>query len=869
MRQTHDGNLSGIDLTARDVQPILEPKLAPLRYQVFRRIELTSFGSWAEVAQRLAPLYTRAAELKPQSPLGSELARIRAAAPDQLTRAGMALALVEDQVRYVFLGMNDGGLIPASVDQTWSRRFGDCKAKTVLLLALLQGLGIEAEPVAVNISAGGGIDAALPMIQPFDHVLVRAVIDGKPYWLDGTRMGDESLAHLHVPYYHWGLPLVSSGAQLVKMVPPPLAVPSLQRTIAIDATKGVAAPAQFHVEVDLHGDAGMMMSQRIANLTAPQLDAGMRSFWRKQYDFVEVNSVSAGYDRQADLERLTMDGTAQMEWRGGEYQPPDLGLGYEADFERQPGPNADAPFVVPYPVYMSVSVTIKLPAGGKGFSIAGDQVDRTLAGVEYKRHAQIDGGVFTAEASSRSIATEIPATVAAAAQRDLRDLANTTLDLKAPAGHTPTAAEIAWGLPATASTAAGYARSAYVLLQHREFAAANDDLSAALALDSDNAWALAVRGLSHAWQGDSAGAESDFAAALAIDPRNSVALDGRGWLAIASGDNARAISAFSAAIGVNPKDAYALRNRALVYWRAGKSDEAIEDLDAAIRERPKEVRLYWTRALVLTQQGRKSEAVAQANLAIAANPQAPIPYFVAGAIFLACHEQTQAAAAFDHAVKIAPTARTYLTRAAYRPWTDLSGRRTDIESALKLEPKSAAALAMLAQVQMAAGQYGEAVTSLTSAMDGRDDTFGILAERGIAYEKSGQPALAQTDFTKALAQARLPGELNNLCWALATADVALASALDDCNAAITKAPTLVAALDSRGFVLLRLGRYDQAIASYDSALKLNPLEADSLYGRGICELRNGKKERGRADIRAATALSFSIADEFAHYGVQP
>jgi Flp pilus assembly protein TadD len=139
----------------------------------------------------------------------------------------------------------------------------------------------------------------------------------------------------------------------------------------------------------------------------------------------------------------------------------------------------------------------------------------------------------------------------------------------------------------------------------------------------------------------------------------------------------------------------------------------------------------------------------------------------------------------------------------------------------------------------------------------------------VAYEKSGQQALAQTDFAKATALAKRPAGLNNLCWALATADVALASAHDDCNAAVAKAPTDVAVLDSQGFVLMRLGRYDQAIAAYDAGLKLDPLEADSLYGRGICELRVGKKARGRSDIKAATALSFWVADEFAHYGVQP
>jgi tetratricopeptide (TPR) repeat protein len=70
-------------------------------------------------------------------------------------------------------------------------------------------------------------------------------------------------------------------------------------------------------------------------------------------------------------------------------------------------------------------------------------------------------------------------------------------------------------------------------------------------------------------------------------------------------------------------------------------------------------------------------------------------------------------------------------------------------------------------------------------------------------------------------------------------------------------------------VLLRLGQYPAAIDAYNIALKLDPLQPHSLYGRGICELRTGNESRGHADIQAAEALSLAVADEFAHYGVKP
>ena len=60
-------------------------------------------------------------------------------------RAQAALGLVQDRIRYVALAMGTGGLVPADAATTWSRRFGDCKGKTVLLLAMLRALGVTTE----------------------------------------------------------------------------------------------------------------------------------------------------------------------------------------------------------------------------------------------------------------------------------------------------------------------------------------------------------------------------------------------------------------------------------------------------------------------------------------------------------------------------------------------------------------------------------------------------------------------------------------------------------------------------------------------------------------------------------------------------
>src|SRR6202012_5880222 len=125
---------------------------APSRYGIMRIAEMSDFASWADLAQLMMPLYEKAATLGANdSALRKEMDAIAARSADPKARAEAALALVQDRVRYVFLGMNDGGLVPADAETTWQRRFGDCKGKTALLLALLHGLGIDAEPVITSL----------------------------------------------------------------------------------------------------------------------------------------------------------------------------------------------------------------------------------------------------------------------------------------------------------------------------------------------------------------------------------------------------------------------------------------------------------------------------------------------------------------------------------------------------------------------------------------------------------------------------------------------------------------------------------------------------------------------------------------------
>src|SRR3546814_20569170 len=62
------------------------------------------------------------------------------------SRAGAALRVVQNEVRYLYRGMENGNYVPQAPETTRSLRYGDCKAKTLLLLAMLDRLGLAARP---------------------------------------------------------------------------------------------------------------------------------------------------------------------------------------------------------------------------------------------------------------------------------------------------------------------------------------------------------------------------------------------------------------------------------------------------------------------------------------------------------------------------------------------------------------------------------------------------------------------------------------------------------------------------------------------------------------------------------------------------
>ncbi|RPH96183.1 MAG: DUF3857 domain-containing protein [Calditrichaeota bacterium] len=77
---------------------------------------------------------------------------------------------VQNSIRYELILIDMGRFAPASASKTFANRYGDCKAKTALAVAMFATLGLEAYPVLVCTKENGSVYPEMPFSY-FNHVV--------------------------------------------------------------------------------------------------------------------------------------------------------------------------------------------------------------------------------------------------------------------------------------------------------------------------------------------------------------------------------------------------------------------------------------------------------------------------------------------------------------------------------------------------------------------------------------------------------------------------------------------------------------------------------------------------------------------------
>jgi len=271
-------------------------------------VQFGTFSSWEEVSRVMAPHFNTAGTLESDGGIAAEIARIKATSAIPLEQAALALQLVQDEISYLTNGMNGGNYLPQSPQETWEKRFGNCKAKSLLLLAMLRELGIESEVVLVDSDFGDAVSISQPMPAAFDHMIVHARIDGLDYWLDGTDAGGRIDTIHEVPKFIWALPLREDGAGLVRLEQRWPKVADRSYTITHDARAGVDFPIAYEIEMVARGGIGAQLRDMAVEKDPIKLIGHANRYFAELVDDVVVYDAEYSYDHVTGIGRAKVKG---------------------------------------------------------------------------------------------------------------------------------------------------------------------------------------------------------------------------------------------------------------------------------------------------------------------------------------------------------------------------------------------------------------------------------------------------------------------------------------------------------------------------------------------------------------------------------
>lgn len=352
--------------TRRAVPARLVDADSPGWYDPYRWVEWGEFADWGAVVRWALPLYRL-----PTGPLPAvdrEVARIAAETGDPQARLLAALRFVQREVRYLGIEMGANSHAPHPPQTVLQRRFGDCKDKTLLTLTLLARLGIPARPALVHTTERQAVAERLPTPWAFNHVLVRAELNGQPVWLDPTRtqQGGRQLAQW-VQSDHGQALVIAEGAQgFSPMAGPQARLQRQQLKVLLDASAGYEQPARLTITTHATGAAAENLRGTLASQSRDRLQKDYLDYYAATYRDLAVDQpMEVRDDLDANAIELVERYRMPRYWTrddkthrwNGNVDVPDL-MGW---LSRPKALNRQAPLALRHPVDFTLVSEFRLP----------------------------------------------------------------------------------------------------------------------------------------------------------------------------------------------------------------------------------------------------------------------------------------------------------------------------------------------------------------------------------------------------------------------------------------------------------------------------------------------------------------------------
>jgi len=213
-RVNNEGNYTIYDWPVMELKPVTYEGNTPAWYIENKYVAVSEFDNWNEVAQWASSLTKGVSmQLPPALQLLADEWEEKAGT-SKIAFAQSALRFVQNDIRYLGIEIGEYTHRPHTPAETFNKRYGDCKDKSLLLAAILHTRNIPAELVLVNTNMKEHVADWLPG-KNFNHVIVKLTIDGSVKYVDPTASNQYgTLMSSYLPNYGKGLVVSPASADL-------------------------------------------------------------------------------------------------------------------------------------------------------------------------------------------------------------------------------------------------------------------------------------------------------------------------------------------------------------------------------------------------------------------------------------------------------------------------------------------------------------------------------------------------------------------------------------------------------------------------------------------------------------------------------
>jgi tetratricopeptide (TPR) repeat protein len=187
----------------------------PFDEAAYPYIAFSTGTSWQHIAEEYSKIVDRQIA-------GNDLQKIvRSAvgnATDRREIVARLLAAIQKDVRYAGVEVGEGSIVPRSPGTVLKNKYGDCKDKATLLVAMLRAAGLSAHVALLRAGTDLDVHADLPGLGRFNHAIVRVDGEGEAIWVDPT---DEFARAGELPIEDQGRQTLIAASETAALTPAP------------------------------------------------------------------------------------------------------------------------------------------------------------------------------------------------------------------------------------------------------------------------------------------------------------------------------------------------------------------------------------------------------------------------------------------------------------------------------------------------------------------------------------------------------------------------------------------------------------------------------------------------------------------------